>query len=72
MTVSSAAKDRRPFTITLVHKDPEGFWRARVTNGVTLDVDRRYGSWQCDVRVVLPPVAAALQARERPLERAGS
>lgn len=73
---------RREFTITCVRRDPDhGFWRARVTNGVTLDVDRRHGSWQSDVRDapgsrsfhrrdVLPEVAAALQARVRPLEHA--
>lgn len=80
--MSNTDSTRRPFTITNVHRDPEhGFWRARVTNGVTLDVDRRYGSWQADVRVkrgartftrqdVMPHVAAALQQRVRPLERA--
>lgn len=76
-------KGRRLFTITLVRRDPEdGFWRARVTcDGVTLDVDRQFGSWQADVRAgprrrsfrridVLPDVAAALQDRVRPLEKA--
>lgn len=74
---------RRALTITSVRRDPDGgFWRARVTiDGHTLDVDRRYGSWQglrrraprsrewvrCEV---LADVAAALQARVRPLERA--
>ncbi len=74
--------ERRPFTITCVRRDPdEGFWRARVTNGVTIDVDRRYGSWQADVRDapgarsftrrdVLPDVARALQARVRPTDDA--
>lgn len=74
--------DRRPFTITMVRRDPEhGFWRARVTNGVTVDVDRRDGSWKAEVRTesgsrtfvrreVMPHVAAALQDRVRPLERA--
>ncbi len=74
--------ERRPFTITCLHRDEEhGFWRARVTNGVTIDVDRRAGSWQADVRSapgarsftrrdVLPDVAKALQERVRPLERA--
>jgi hypothetical protein len=74
--------ERRAFTITLVRRDPEdGFWRARVTNGVTIDVDRRFGSWQCEVRErprshtfvrrdVLPDVARALQERVRPLEHA--
>jgi hypothetical protein len=74
--------DRRPFTITMVRRDPEhGFWRARVTNGTTVDVDRRDGSWKAEVRTapgartfvrreVMPRVAAALQERVRPLERA--
>lgn len=73
---------RRPFTITLVHRDPEhGFWCARVTNGQGYDVDRSAGSWLADRRTrvgsrtftrceVLPHVAAALQQRVRPLERA--
>ena len=74
--------DRRPFTIICLRRDAEhGFWRARVTNGVTIEVDRRYGSWQADVRSapgarsftrrdVLPDVAAALQARVRPTDDA--
>lgn len=73
---------RRAFTITCLHRDPErGFWRARVTNGATYDVDRSAGSWLADRRTrvgartftrceVLPHVAAALQQRVRPLERA--
>lgn len=71
--------DRRPFTITLLRRDPEhGFWRARVTNGTTIDVDRRHGAWQGEYEIdgvierreVMPHVAAALQDRVRPLERA--
>lgn len=74
--------ERREYTITCVHRDPEqGFWRARVTNGASYDVDRRYGSWQAEVRAaprshtfvrrdVMPQVARALQERVRPLERA--
>lgn len=67
---------RREFTITKVERDPEGFYRARVTgsDGVTIAVDNRFGSWQADVRrapghrtfvrkFVLPHVAAELQAR---------
>jgi len=73
--------DRRPFTITNLHRHPvHGFWMARVTNGHTIEVDRRYGSWQAAVRdrpgarskhreFVLPDVAAALQARVRVLEK---
>lgn len=52
-----------------------------MTNGVTIEVDRRFGSWQAVVRTapgshsfvrrdVLPEVAKALQARVRPLEHA--
>lgn len=74
--------ERRDFTITCVRRDPEhGFWRARVTNGATYDVDRRYGSWQAEVRAaprshtfvrrdVMPAVARALQDRVRAAERA--
>jgi hypothetical protein len=72
------------FIITKLGRDPEeGFWTARVTpaGGTTLEVDRRYGSWQANVRDapgvqsfhredVLPHVAAALQERVRPVERA--
>jgi hypothetical protein len=73
--------DRRPFTITQVRKDADGAWRARVTaDGVSIDVDRRCGSWLATVRVapgrrtferrdVLPHVAAALQAKLPPEER---
>lgn len=81
--MSDEDSTRRPFTITCVRRDPDhGFWRARVTiDGRTLDVDRRHGSWQANRRVrtgartftrcdVLPAVAAALQLRVRPLERA--
>lgn len=67
---------RRPFTITKVQRHPEGgHWTARVScDGVTVDVDRRYGSWQANVRrspgarsfarrFVLPHVAAELQRK---------
>jgi hypothetical protein len=68
-------------TITKLARSPEGFWRARVSsNGTTIDVDMRYGSWQATVRPfprsrslvrrdVLPFVAAALQAKVRPVEK---
>lgn len=72
----------RSLTITKLRRDADGFWRARVTgaDGNTYDVDRRFGSWQADVRPypharstvrrdVLAWVAAALQAKVRPLER---
>lgn len=68
--------DRRPFTITCVRRDPcHGHWTAHVTiNGHVSHVDRRYGSWhltrgttRADLR---PEIAAALQARVRPLEKA--
>lgn len=73
---------RRPFTITQLRRDAvDGFWRARVTlGGHAVDVDRAAGSWLANVRRapgartfdrrdVLPDVAAALQAKVRPLER---
>ncbi len=69
--------------ITKLHRDEEGDWCARVSdgNGTTLDVDRKYGSWHAlvprvkgstlRVRVeVMPHVAAALQDKVRPLEKA--
>ncbi len=74
--------ERRAFTITCLQRDPDGgFWRARVTNGVTIEVDRRFGSWQANVRSapgarsferrdVLPDVARALQEKVRPMDRA--
>lgn len=58
-----------------------GYWRARVTvDGAGVDVDRRFGSWQADVRNgprrrsfhragVHPAVALELQRRVRRLER---
>jgi hypothetical protein len=72
------------FTITKLARDPDhGYWTARVTpcGGTTVCVDRQFGSWQATVRdapglqsfhreFVLPPVAAALQERVRPIERA--
>jgi hypothetical protein len=73
--------ERRPFTITKVHVDADGVPHARVTcDGVTIQVDRRYGSWQASVRVrpgartfrrafVLPHVAAELQRKVKAVER---
>lgn len=65
--------------------DLAGVYGANVTNhdGEQLTVDRRYGSWQGDLRLakgsrsfarveVLPHVAAALQQRVRRLEKAES
>lgn len=68
---------RRDFTITKVERSPDGYWRANVTMaGQTITVDRQFGSWQVPPmnggharRDVLPDIAAALQARVRPLER---
>lgn len=69
-----------PFTITKLRRDPDGVWRARVScDGCTVDVDRRYGSWQAEVRAAkhartftrhdIPrPVAAELQRRVKRLE----
>lgn len=69
------------FIITKLERQ-DGYWTARVSaGGVTVAVDRRYGSWQALVRdapglhsfhraEVLPAVAAALQERVRPVERA--
>lgn len=64
---------RRGLTITCLQKHPEhGYWTAHITaNGVTLNVDRKHGSWliveQANGferrREVLPYVAEALQAR---------
>jgi hypothetical protein len=62
-------------------RQEDGIWRARIsTAGTTLDVDRRFGSWQADVpngrrgqrdrREVLPAAAAILQRKVRRLERA--
>jgi hypothetical protein len=74
--------DRAPFTITRLRLTPEGWPEAYVSisDGPTLHVDRRYGSWQADVRAcpgsrrivrrdVLPHVAHALQRRARSIER---
>lgn len=73
---------QRELTITKLERAPEGFWRARVTgaDGVAVPVDRRYGAWFAEVRKaprsrtmvrrdVLPHVAAALQAKVRPIEK---
>lgn len=68
---------RREFTITKLERSPEGHWRANVTmTGKTITVDRQFGSWQVPPsngstgrRDVLPDIAAALQARVRPLEK---
>lgn len=72
--------ERRPFTITKVERI-DGAWTARVTcDGATVHVDRRYGSWQAEVRVkpkarsfrrtfVLPHVAAELQRKVKAAER---
>lgn len=73
---------QRELTITKLHFCEHGYWKARVTgaDGVTVEVDRRYGVWHAEVRVsprsrrmvrrdVLPHVAAALQAKVKPLEK---
>lgn len=69
---------RRTFTITCVRlSEPTGgrrYWTARVTaGGVTVNVDRMYGSWHAVEggarRDVLPHVAAELQRRVRAAER---
>ncbi len=68
--------ERRPFTITCLSRDPErGFWMAHVTSdGVTINVDRRYGSWHAVIgnerRELLPHIAAALQEKVRPTDNA--
>lgn len=61
---------RRWLTITKFHCDEHGILRARVTlDGVTLDVDREFGSWQTGSladgtrRDLLPDIAEALQAK---------
>jgi len=73
----------RELTITKLRRESgEEFWRANVTgpDGVTVAVDRQFGSWQGEVRTakrsreferrdVLAYVAAALQAKVRPIER---
>ena len=67
--------NRRPYTITKMHQEPEGYWSANVVQGSTsIRVDNRCGSWLADVRSaprarsferreVLPHVAKALQAK---------
>lgn len=74
--------NRRSFTITQLHRDEHGIWRARVTCGSEyLDVDREDGSWmgwkrespgarsfrRVDLR---RDVAAALAEKVRPIENA--
>jgi hypothetical protein len=81
--LTAASQRPRTLTITKLARDEAGVWRARVTgtDGVTVDVDRRWGSWQAEVRSsprsrtferrdVLPHVALALQDKVRPLEKA--
>lgn len=80
--MAATVPDSGQLRVTQLHRHPEhGYWQARVTiDGVTIDVDRRYGSWQATVRrapgqrtfvrrEVLPFVAAALQDRVRLRER---
>lgn len=73
--------ERRPFTITKMERHPDGYWTARATcEGVTVEVDNRYGSWQANVRqgprsrsfarrFVLPHVAAELQRKVKRAEK---
>ena len=69
-------RDPHGFTISDL-ADDAGYWTANVTvNGRTVQVHRRYGSWQSDVgeagqgtRDVGPLLAEALQARVLPVER---
>lgn len=68
-------------TITKLERNGDGIWTARVSlNGQTINVDRRYGSWQALVpderrgnkpvrREIRPEVAAALQDKVRPIEK---
>lgn len=75
-------RDRPALRITKLARDPDGHWCAHVsTGGVTLEVDRRFGSWLATaqlapnvsrwplMREVLPWVATELQKRVRKLER---
>lgn len=70
--------DRRPFTITKLHRDDKGIWYARVTvDGEGHDVDRKYGSWRLTpaveggpYRELLPGIVHALQDKVRPIEKA--
>ena len=69
-----------PFRITKLERAERG-WTAHVSvDGDTINVDCRYGSWQAQLRVrpgarefvrrdLHPAVAAALQAKVRPLEK---
>lgn len=78
--MTSARQQLPAFRITQLNRD-EGFWQARVTvAGDTIQVDRRYGSWQAVLRDgprrrsfhradIHPALAAELQRRVRPLER---
>lgn len=68
-------------TITKLRRCDGGWWTARATiDGVTVEVDCRYGSWQAEVRAAPrvqqhvrkdldPSVARRLQEKVRPLER---
>jgi hypothetical protein len=75
----------RTLTITKLRRCEAGYWTARVTgaDGVTVDVDKQFGVWHAEVREqphsrkkvrrdVLPHVAAALQAKVKPLEKKGA
>ena len=62
----AVVSDRRPFTITLLRRDPElGYWRARVTgaDGVAIEVERRDGSWHGERRI--RPGARTFRPRRR-------
>lgn len=73
------SQQRRELTVTCVRRDLDaGYWTARVTlaGGRTYNVDRLFGSWRVTPRrganawrEVGADIAAALQARVRPLER---
>ncbi len=68
---------RRPFTITKVEQNPEGYWQARVVvDGNVTKVDARYGSWRLTPRnegdpyqSLLPIYAAEVQTKVRRLSR---
>lgn len=62
--------------VTKLHRADHGELEARVsTNGTTVPVSRRFGSWSIPAgrcgpeQHVLPPVARELQARARRFER---